>query len=181
MRLHIQINDDNLSLRRASFVKYTRYVSYEIQPSPQIQPNRKITHSNSSGLMDQIMLKPTTIRSPQQVSVRRIPTTHETLLSPLSKKHSTILEYHKLKHQLILLSGKKLINCESTSTRVKKYIQHIYNTFISTLFKKKKPKKKSAKIIRQEFAIQCMAKSEFIAAGKLHYILSDVSLYFLYT
>ncbi|GAA5810641.1 hypothetical protein MFLAVUS_004064 [Mucor flavus] len=32
------------------------------------------------------------------------------------------------------------------------------------------------RVVRQEFAIQCMAKSEFIAAGKLNYILSDGKL-----
>ncbi|GAA5804623.1 hypothetical protein HPULCUR_010125 [Helicostylum pulchrum] len=32
------------------------------------------------------------------------------------------------------------------------------------------------RVVRQEFAIQCTAQSEFIAAGKLNYILSDGKL-----
>lgn len=171
MRLQIQIND--VSSKRASFVKYTRYASSEL-PKPQIQPNRKPTQNNTSALIDQIMLYPAKICSPQKVSSKRTPTTHETLLSPLSKKHTVRLDHHRLKNQLMLLSGKEvIISCESSFTRVKKYIQYTYNIFKNGFFKK--PKKKSPKVTRQEFAIQCMAKSEFIAAGKLHYILSDVS------
>ncbi|KAG2205143.1 hypothetical protein INT47_002237, partial [Mucor saturninus] len=63
MRLQIQIND--VPSKRTSFIKYTRYASSEI-PKPQIQPNRKPTQNNTSALMDQIMLYPAKIYSPQK-------------------------------------------------------------------------------------------------------------------
>lgn len=172
MGLHIQIK--NVS-KRTPFVQDTRYASFKIS-IPQIQPNRKHLRSQSSARMDQVRLYPATICPPQKASAKRTPTIHETLLSPLSKKHTTQLEHHRLKNELmLLLSGKnRMRSSEPTSTRVKKIMQYTYDTFINGLFKK--PKKKSPKVIRQEFAIQCIAKSEFIAAGKLHYILSDVSL-----
>jgi hypothetical protein len=94
------------------------------------------------------------------------------LLSLLSdQKWTNIINrhyHHIYKHRRVIINAKN-------------YIQDKYSHFLSALFKDNKTKKNKhmRRIVRQEFSIQCVAKSEFIAAGKLHHILSDVSVLLL--
>lgn len=191
---HVVDTCDNLDNNLSSF--YTNNTCSSPLERPQIEPNRRTKPASFRTLY------PLTNTIPQQpapsssinnrlVNSKNGPTTHKTLLSYYSPKqyHTSSTLEHGLKNNLITLISSNnnyyyatapLVNA---SNRVKNFIRNKYNLFTAALFKDTKPKKQRKKlpkrVVRQEFAIQCMAKSEFIAAGKLNYILSDVSLYVL--
>lgn len=192
---HVVDTCDNLDNNLSSF--YTKQdgnnACSSAQARPQIEPNRRTKPASFRTLYPST----TTIPQPSSINSRLVnskngPTTHKTLLSYYSPKQyhiSSTLE-HRLKNNLITLISSNNNHYATTaplvnaSNLVKSFIRNKYNLFTAALFKDTKPKKQRKmlpkRVVRQEFAIQCMAKSEFIAAGKLNYILSDVSYMFYY-
>lgn len=120
------------------------------------------------------------------------PTTHETILS--SNKYipatTTTPSIEKTLKSLLKGDTKFLFQNDNnsfaqvvhvtinTSNRVKTFVKNtckLISTTFNHLKNNNNKQQHYQKITRQEFTIKCIAKSEFVAAGKLHYILSNVS------
>lgn len=190
-----QIEDD---YNKSSF--YLKHVSSNTCSPlfylPQTEPNRrpntnKPTTTLNTAISACIKLYPTCTQFPsinnRLVHSKKLPTTHITFLlsyyssnqtyisSPAASTTSTLLKNHCIS---TTTSNTKNAFPSHHPSSIKRFIQNKYNIFLSAFFNTKNSTKNGSQptVIRQEFTIQCNAKSEFIAAGKLNHILSDVSL-----
>jgi precorrin isomerase len=134
----------------------------------QLEPNRKRTTSSMT-----LLIYPSLNHQeiPQKITTKIISTTHETHLSSNTFYNNN--NTTKVKNRLeSILYGKKSLVDTPFIKRACQYIKNLfsYNNNTATI-----KKQYDRKITRQEFTIKCIAKSEFIAAGKLYYILSKVN------
>lgn len=128
------------------------------------------------------------------ISEIKVPSTQATFLSSISSSPElsprkggyrvesilkTILSGHIWSKYLLNIHQKQQIaKYRIKMTEATKHIKRKCDQLLSIFSNCRKNAKKTKhlrKIVRQEFSVQCTAKSEFVAAGQLHYILSDVS------
>ena len=155
-------------------------------PAPQMEPNT----TRTSSFTTTSFIYPPSVQSSltcysQPIPFLNITSTKATIHSIMNTHTQPCFTMNTTKNNLdtrlnSFLQGRKrtdvpcmqtLFTLATITTYVKDYIQSAWKN--CTTFGLKKPPSK--RITRQEFSLTCIAKSEYIAAGKLHFILASVS------